>query len=157
MLHYVDDFFFVGKPDSSEWQSVVSRSFEVRAQLGVPLPANEAGRPTTRITFPGIELDSVKQTLSLPDGKLKKYLDELSVQPTKMHCSRRELQSLVSKLQFAAMCVSAGRLFLRRMINLLECPLSYIIILNWDFSLDLEWWSTFLPQWNETFLFLPVN
>ena len=43
------------------------------------------------------------------------------------------------------------------MINLLKCPLSSVITLDHNFFLDLEWWSTFLPQWNGTSSFLSVN
>ena len=43
------------------------------------------------------------------------------------------------------------------MIYLLKCPVGSVIILDQDFNYDLEWWISFLPKWNGTFSFLPIN
>lgn len=60
---------------------------------------------------------------------------------------------------FAAKCVPAGRLFTRRMINLLSdrSHNSSHIALSPDFHLDINWWTEFLPRWNGHASFIPPH
>ena len=158
LTHYVDDFFFVGRPLSSECSVLMSDFMTLCAITGVPLADEKCESPVTVCTFLGIQLDSVRQTLSLPPGKLKEIHFLVSEWSCKTICSRTELQSIIGSLQFAAKCIPAGRLFTRRLIN----ALSYdhhqkFIALDQEMLLDLIWWRDFLPVWNGTASFLSVN
>ena len=146
MLHYFDDFLFIGKPASLECQTVATHFIALYAQSGVPLAANEVEGPSTRLTVLGIVIDSVTQTVSLPGGKAEEYLNDLLFWRSKTECSRVKLQSIFGKLQFAARCVPAGRLFFRPIIYLLKCTVGSVIILDHNFVLDLEWWIFFIPK-----------
>ena len=68
---------------------------------------------------------------------------------------KKELQSLVGKLQHVCRVVKPGRSFLRRVIELLAAVKRdfHYIRLNATFRSDLVWWDTFLEGWNGT-LFL---
>ena len=77
ILHYIDDFLFIAKPASLECQTVVTRFVSLCQQLGVPLALNKVEGPTTRLIFLGVVLDSVGQTVSLPEGKPGEYLNDL--------------------------------------------------------------------------------
>ena len=70
----------------------------------------------------------------------------------KDRCSKHQLLSLVGKLSLACKVVPAGRIFLRRIIDL-SCKVSCMhhhLRLCTDAYLDLDWWLAFLPTWNGT-------
>jgi hypothetical protein len=160
ILHYCDDYLVVGKPSTTECADVIAAMREICLELGVPLATEKACGPSTTLEFLGIELDSNAQTLSLSAVKLADIMAELDSWKSVTSTTRTKLQSLIGKLQFVAKCVPSGRLFTRRMINLLRGPLSdrhKKIHLDADFHLDLAWWSYFLPRWNGQASFLDVN
>ena len=157
-LCYVDDFLFITEPDRFACQSLINKMNLLCSELGVPIATEKTEGPASSLTFLGINLDSVSQTISLPPGKSAEIQSLLKTWSTKKKCSKTELQSLIGSLQFASKCVPAGRLFTRRMISLLteSKNIKSIKITN-DFKLDLNWWISFLPAWNGTASFLCPN
>ena len=71
------------------------------------------------------------------------------------HCTKRQLQSLIGKLQFICSVCRPGRTFLRRMIDLLlkATHPSHRIRLTVGFRKDIHWWQTFLISWNDRSFF----
>lgn len=150
ILHYMDVFVFIG-PDGAQMCHILVNVFlDVAAELGVSLAADKAEGPCTRLTFLWIELDSVAQTQSLPQAKLSDIIGLLKQWRKERNCTRTELQRIIGSLQFAATRVPAGRLFLRRMIDLLTRSAGRLgrVQLTRNFLLDLGRWSIFLPKWN---------
>ena len=70
--------------------------------------------------------------------------------------SKCRFLSLIGKQLFAAKVVPAGRLFLRRLINLSTTvnQLHHHITLNSQARADIQWWLQFLPAWNGKAMFL---
>ena len=64
--------------------------------------------------------------------------------------SKRKFLSLIGTLHHAATVVKPGRIFLQRMIDFIYSSSSatLIICLNRSLQADLEWWSTFIEEWN---------
>lgn len=88
--------------------------------------------------------------LCLPDSKLCELRQLLSDTLLKRSITKRELQSLVGKLNFAARVVFGGRTFLRRIIdvtNTLSRPHHHVHI-NTSLRADLLWWASFLSVFN---------
>ena len=112
--------------------------------------------PATQITFLGILLDSDAQMLSLPQEKLAEILLLVQSWLSRHKASKREVLSLIGKLSFAAKVVPAGRLFLRRLINLSTTvvKLHHHIRVTADARADVSWWARFLPSWNGVAMFL---
>eukprot|EP00731_Ephydatia_muelleri_P033689 Em0035g26a len=77
----------------------------------------------------------------------------------KRKATKRELLSLIGKLSFAAKVVPAGRLFLRRLIQLSTTvrKLHHHIHLNPEARADLRWWNSFLPSWNGISMFIALE
>ena len=73
--------------------------------------------------------------------------------------SKRELLSLIGKLSFACKVVPAGRIFLRRLIDLSMTVqhLHYRIPITQEAQRDLAWWEEFLPNWSGTSLILDTH
>ncbi|GAV00861.1 hypothetical protein RvY_11650 [Ramazzottius varieornatus] len=128
----------------------------IAADLDVPLAEDKTIRPVTCLTFLGIEIDTIRQTLSLPADKANGIYDLVYQWSNKGKCSKQELQSLIGSLMFASKCVPASRLFIQRLLFLLRGkPEQYAsFTLDREFQLDLQWWKEFLPKWNSTASFL---
>jgi hypothetical protein len=57
-IHYIDDFFTAGPPESDKCQVYLNLIKEACARLGFPLKIEKIEGPTWVITFLGIILDS---------------------------------------------------------------------------------------------------
>ncbi|KAL5506051.1 hypothetical protein EMCRGX_G007617 [Ephydatia muelleri] len=160
LLHYLDDFLLVGPPGKDTCQEAMSRMLTVCDQLGIPVASPVASEklegPTTALTFLGIVLDTSAQQLRLPPDKLEELTGLTRSWLFRHKATKRELLSLIGKLSFAAKVVPAGRLFLRRLIDLSTTvrKLHHHISLNAEARANIRWWDCFLPSWNGVAMFL---
>ncbi|KAL5510351.1 hypothetical protein EMCRGX_G005881 [Ephydatia muelleri] len=134
----------------------MSRMLTVCDQLGIPVASEKLEGPTTALTFLGIVLDTSAQQLQLPPDKLEELTGLIRSWLSRHKATKRELLSLIGKLSFAAKVVPAGRLFLRRLIDLSTTvrKLHHHISLNAEARADIRWWDSFLPSWNGVAMFL---
>ena len=86
-------------------------------KLGFSINWKKVVDPSQVLVFLGIEIDTVKLELRLPEDKLMQLKDELASFMQSRRASKHQLQSLVGKLNWAAAVVYGGRVFLRRIIN----------------------------------------
>ena len=62
---------------------------------------------------------------------------------------RREIESLIGKLQFLAKCVKAGRIFLSRLINWIKgMDRSQLHQIPPEARKDIAWWGRFIEDYN---------
>ena len=69
-LHYLDDFLFIGEPESRECADALRTAEEVCAWLGIPLAWEKREGPECVLGFLGVELDTNRMELRLPREKL---------------------------------------------------------------------------------------
>ena len=87
--------------------------------------------------------------MSIPPDKLDSIMDMCCQWKTKKFCSKRQLQSLLGSILYVAKCVKPARMFLNRMLMLLRENFEKdTIFLNTAFFKDLNWFYTFLRQFN---------
>ena len=156
LIHYLDDYFLAGPPNSTSCDNHLRFFLKVCKLLGFPIAMDKVDGPATKLVFLGLELDSVVQQIRLPTTKLNEILEELKHWLQRRKATKRDLLSLIGKLAFAARAVPAGRLFLRRLITLSTKArhLHHHLRLNKDARADIIWWHSFLPSWNGTAAFL---
>ena len=153
VCHLLDDFFFAAttyrlcKRDLANFKALCD-------DIGVPLHPDKTTDPATDTPYLGIELDTREWIARLPMDKVEPY--SACVESTLQHkrVTKKNLESLLGKLSFAATVVPA-RPFLRRLFNLLELvekPFHYIR-LNKATKSDLVTWLQFLQQHNGTTYF----
>ena len=149
-LHYLDDYIFMGNPETSECADALKLALQLCEQLRVPVSKSKVEGPATILTFLGISLDTVAMELRLPEEKLRRLKLLIQQWKTKKACTKRDLLSLIGQLQHACRVVRPGRTFLRRMIMLSTHPkeLHHHVRLNAAFRSDLQWWAAFLQEWN---------
>ena len=152
LLHYLDDFFTAGAPDSSECQNNLEAMLSLCQKINAPVKLTKVEGPSTNITFLGIVINTVTMTASISSERKQELLSALQSMIERRKCTKQQLLSLIGKLSFACKVVPAGRIFLRRLIDL-SCSVSRIhhhIRLTKEARLDMYWWFNFLPQWSGT-------
>lgn len=150
IIHYLDDFLLIGQQSSGECAAALSTLLQVFDRLELPVAIEKLEGPTSRLTFLGIQLNSVGMEVCLPPSKLSELMELLQSWLGKRRCRRSELESLVGKLAHASTVVKPGKMFMRRMFELLAGTKRafYHIHLGRSFQSDLQWWLTFLEAWN---------
>ena len=146
---YLDDFLVVGKTlkECQEAFYVLCRLLE---ELGFTISPNKVVEPCQKLTFLGVEIDTESLTLSLPQDKLHSLKDTLLSFSHRARASKRQLQQLAGRLNWACKVVFGGRTFLRRILDLMNslCKQSDKCLLNKEFFKDLDWWLQFLEVFN---------
>ena len=150
ILHYLDDFLAMGKANTTECQHNLELITRLCKFLGVPLKVEKLEGPTEVLIFLGIILDTLRLEMRFPTDRLEELKEAIREWRRRNSCTKRELLRLIGKLVHATKVVTAGRTFLRRMIDTamsVKC-LNHHIKLTSEFHSDLAWWECFLPHWN---------
>jgi len=159
VLHYLDDFFTAGSPDSTECSDNLQAMLSLCEHINAPVKTSKIEGPSTRLTFLGIVIDTGNMTAGISQERKQDLLSSLKSLRKRNKCTKHQLLSLVGKLSFACKVVPAGRIFLRRLIDL-SCTVTRMhhhLRLCTDACLDLDWWLAFLLTWNGTSYIFETN
>ena len=105
VIHYLDNFLTVGPPSSDTCQRNLDILMQLCEDLGVPLALEKVEGPSTTISFLGIQLDTVRMEIKLPEEKLSRIKETLSAWLQKKKATKREILFLVGLLQHATKVV----------------------------------------------------
>ena len=158
LIHYLDDFLIIEQSLTTCLHSK-NTMLNVCDKLHIPLSWEKLEGPATTISFLGIEIDTAAWVLRLPPEKVQDILSELTLWSKQKKCTKRQLLSLIGKLHFASKVMPAGRIFLRRLIDLsthAEAP-HHHLYLNSAAKADIRWWRELIPSWNGTAPILEPN
>ena len=116
MLCYLDDFL-IRHPDGisaaaarEQYDSVL----RVLADLGIAEKASKRDYPSTRSVILGFEVDTDEQTVGLTEERCRRYVGEIDTfLSNEGDWSRRDLASIIGRLQWCAPVVAGGQLHLR--------------------------------------------
>ena len=154
---YLDDLIGVAKPEMGD---VAYDSLGILLEeLGLSENYTKACPPCTVQIVLGVEIDTVKGTISVPDDRLAEILELLGEWKGKVYFKKVELQSLIGKLQFITKCVRQSRIFLNRMLETLR-SISSEKKKNKStesFRKDMQWWSMFVEKFNGTSYIPPLR
>jgi len=149
LVAYQDDFLVLGDTHSeclAAWKELIY----IVERLGFELNQDKLIPPSKQMSFLGIILDSEAMSVTLPDEKLVNIREILREYLGKSRATKRQLQSLAGKLNYAASVVRGGRTFLRRLLDCIN-RLKYghhKCRLTGDLMLDIRWWHDFMEQFN---------
>ena len=115
--HYIDDYVTMGSPDSPECVKNVAIMRVVFSESGLPTEPEKDEGPAIVISLLGMELDTEKLEIRLPQDKLQQLKAALGSWRAKKACRKRELLSLIGSLSHACKAVRAGWSFLHRLTN----------------------------------------
>ena len=147
LYNYIDDLIYIGLPDD------IYHSFhtlmDLLQDLGLEISTSKLVEPTTVAVCLGIEINTINRTLRIPQPKLQEIQHICHSYVTKNKVTKPQFQSLLGSLLYITKCVKPARFFLNRMLFLLRQHASKnYVILNEDFKKDLNWFNTFLFQYN---------
>ena len=117
-LNYIDDLAAV---------ALWSRAYEAFHQLidlllmlNISESTHKRCPPDVVMTFLGVSVNSLKMLLSLTAPRMAEIKAEARIWLDKDCASKRDLQSLIGKLNFASATVRSGRLFFSRILNFMK-------------------------------------
>jgi hypothetical protein len=170
MVRYLDDFLFIAASREDAAQALVVAQ-ETFTAFGLVVNPTKTEGPTQCISFLGIQLDSVAQTLSCTPERVAELTTLLS---EASQCSRLRLatlRTLIGKLSFAAKVLPGARPFMRRMLDLQQAGVDLLhtrtrdlssdrlrlalrrrLVIDMDpgFRDDAAFWLLHLQEWNGT-------
>ena len=149
LIVYLDDCLII-----AESKEVCAQALNCLIQLlwklGFAIHWGKVVDPTNKITFLGIELDSIAMTLRLPEEKLQCFREELQLFLQIRRARKQQFQSLAGRLSWAAGIVRGGRVFLRRIFDKIGTlkHASHRTIIGSTVRSDLLWWYEFMSTFN---------
>lgn len=157
--HYIDDFITVGKGGGDECMRNFLLLKQVCQEAGMPTEPDKDEGPATEIVFLGMELDSQKLEIRLPQEKLERLRQTLLGVRGMKACRKRQLLSVIGVLSHASKAVRAGRSFVRRLIDLSAGVqhMDRFVRLSREARADIEWWYQFGQEWNGTAMMWHVS
>jgi hypothetical protein len=151
LVRYLDDFLLISDSEQRSNRDLIVAQHVFRHYGLVVNPSKTEG-PSQRLSFLGVLIDSVHQTLSVTAERMTELLQLLSSfrADGKRSATGQELMSLVGKLSFAAACLPGARPFMRRMLDLVPHGRSRRkrVDLSTSFHCDVMYWSSRLRSWN---------
>ena len=147
LCNYIDDLC------SAETAQVAWHSYHMLEKILKDIGATEskakATPPSTRMEFLRTIVDTENMTLEVSQQRMQQLQDELQCWNKWSTASKKQLQSLIGKLNFVTNCVRASRVFLNRMIHSLnEFPERGRITIPSELKRDVTWWLKFLSVYN---------
>ena len=114
LIHYLDDFFTAGPPDSPVCSHNMATMNHLCTLLNTPTKPEKEEGPSTTLTFLGILLDTTTMQASITPERKAEILQAIDELHGRRTCTKRDLLSLIGKLAFACKVVPPGRIFLHR-------------------------------------------
>ena len=149
IVAYLDDFLIIA-PSLDECQAALNILLRLLRKLGFQINRLKVVDPTRSLVFLGIQLDTIEMTMCIPYSKLMQIKEELALFSTWRRASKRQLQSLIGLLNWAASVVFGGRVFLRRLIDVLRTlnGKKDRLRLSAEILEDIQWWITYINNFN---------
>ena len=145
LLNFMDDFLGAEVEDKViEAYSALIRLFE---NVGIERSIKKLVLPVQTIDFVGTLFDAEKMVMGVKDERRLEVMQELNKWRFKQWTTRRQLESLIGKLQFMSNCIRPRRLFVSRLLRdmrAMKRTRSYV--LNVQAKKDIKWWFLFLSQ-----------
>lgn len=155
VIAYLDDFLII-ESTYDRCSAALTCLIQLLRKLGFYINWNKVEGPSQRLIFLGILIDTCKLTLSLPGDKLTEFFNLLCDFKGKHRASKKQIESLIGKLNWSCQVIKGGRTFLRRLLDLKHSlkGSQHKVILSDEFQKDLNWWIQFIHEFNGTVNFI---
>ena len=144
VFNYVDDFMGV-EHESKIWSSYNTLGNLLR-DLGATEAMDKAVAPAYVVEMLGILFDFIQMKIQVTDGRRREILAELTWWENTRAFTRKQLESLLGKLQFMACCVRPSRVLMHRLREALKTTQE-----GWNMKQnhmqmdkDIQWWLKYI-------------
>lgn len=151
ILAYCDNFLITHR-DKQVCLAALKELIKLARRLGFAINYNKVVEPTTRVTFLGVNIDSVQMTVGLTGDKVVALEDKLARAKGKRSLSKKDLQSLAGSLNWALQVIEQGKYFVGRLyqsIKRLTKPWQHTRVDD-TLRADLNWWIDHLDYLNHS-------
>lgn len=100
IFHLLDDFLTVDRPTDCGERTMALLSL-IFNKLSIPLSKKKTVGPSCVLEYLGIVLDTVNMQARLPQDKVNRITDFITLILSKKSCTRKELEQLLGHLNFA--------------------------------------------------------
>ena len=119
LLNYLDDFFFVALLRAlCNQQTTVF--LDICKQINFPVSLEKTFWGTTMLTFLGLLINTVSQTVSIPTEKIDKAKVLIESVLNHKNITVKQLQKICGFFNFIGQCIVPGRAFTRRLYMKLQ-------------------------------------
>ena len=149
MFAYLDDLLILSKGKTDCWLAL-NELVNLLCSLGLCINWDKTIPPTQSLVYLGVQINTVDRSLSLPREKVAELLSDISLWKHKKRVSKKDIQRICGKLNWAARVIRGGRTYLRRLIDL-SMKLKndkHRTWLNKEAKADLFWWESALLAFN---------
>ena len=146
IANYVDDFMGLGKPPKV-WTGFITLQNLLR-DLGASEALQKTIEPTTQLEFLGVWFNMEDMTISVTKERMEELEMELEDWSKREKYSRKQLESLLGRLQFISNCVRPGRILVFRLRNALRATGPGKHVITVEMRKDVMWWKRFLPTYS---------
>ena len=153
LVNYLDDYLFIAL--FKLWCDKYLRTFlTICKQINFPVSMEKTFWGATQMTFLGFLINSVTQSVSIPQEKITKARNMIlyilnKKQPGKqLKVKVFELQRICGFLNFIGRAIVPGRAFTRRMYSFFNSSMKshYHVRVNAELKSDLEMWLRFIEH-----------
>ncbi len=148
IINYLDDFG--GAQPAENANAAFDTLGSVLYELGLQEAPEKAQAPSPNMEFLGVLFDVKKMEMRITPERLNELSALLDRWASANTATRKELESLIGKLQFVAKCVKPGRLYISRLLAVLralpKCKRPFRI--TREAKKDIKWWRMFLRKYN---------
>ena len=148
-IHYLDDLLVIGH-DKASCSAGLEIVIDTAKKCGFGIKSSKTVGPSRSIEFLGLVIDTTKQQVRISQERLEDIRMELSEWKKLRHCQKRELLSIIGRLQFCSQVVYPGQMFTRRLIDLSKKAKSlyHRLYLDAESRRDLAWWDKNMADHN---------
>jgi hypothetical protein len=150
-IRFLDDFFLIGDSEAAMSRHLHLAQSVIR-QFGLVVNPDKTEGPAQVLSFLGVQLDSVNQTVSCTPERVEELMVLLRSLLHQRVITRGHTASLIGKLSFAAQVLPGARPFMRRMLDTLhQCTSkrhSAPVRVDPGFREDVLFWVEQLHRWN---------
>ena len=149
IVSFLDDFLVVCE-NYDEAVQQMDILIKLLRRLGFAINYNKIEGPSTNITFLGVVLNTLSMTLELPATTRSNLLDSLCKFRSHNKVTKKAIQSILGKINWATQCIYGGRFFMRRLIDrmvTLRKPWHRSRVTT-AMKADLDWWINYMNDFN---------
>lgn len=145
---YLDDLILYFQPGDDP-PARMKEAISFIKSLGLPIADEKVQCPSGCVKYLGIWLDIDHRLISMPDGKITKFLKLVEWLMTQKCAPRKTIQSLIGKIVHQSSCVPAARTFVNQVLDSLRgSHNANPVVINDSMLQDLRWFRKFLRKFN---------
>ena len=111
--HYLDDFW-AGHPNYETACKQFDRLYNLLIKLGIPTSLDKCKKPCQKLIILGFLLDTLTQSVSIPQDKIQKYLKEIiQLLKYQYRTTIKKLEKIIGRLRHCAQAMYGGAAFVR--------------------------------------------